>query len=358
MMAHLYGRSGGGKTAILKLAASTFADPKYYIQNFNATHNFIIKIAVSFNDLPFFINELQAANNKNQMEALKNLPYWIEEGKERGRLNKDIKIRKKYYFSTVAITTGENPFTSSSSEMGAKARVLEFGDKEILPDDFAQDIHTFLQDGNHGHFGKSWINLIMASDKSIKLIKESYNELLNDEEIRKAYEKKIPSHRNFIIAALVCNAFFQSHFLDVDIIQAKLEAKKIALEFADEVPDKRSLTDTERALKVINSSISEKRKYFIIDNMGIGDVKPSDIYGVIDTSPNGYVAFNPNALTRILKEYGFTSEKIIKELANEGYIRRGDGRHIVKRIDNTANRYYVFPTKKLNQIYEDDEVED
>ena len=357
MMAHLFGRSGGGKTAAIKLAASAFADPKYYIQNFNATHNFIIRIAVSFNNLPFFINELQAANNKNQMEALKNLPYWIEEGKERGRLNKDIKTRKKYYFSTIAITTGENPFTSSSSEMGAKARVLEFGDKEILPDGFAQDVHVFLQSGNHGHFGKSWINFVMEDVKNINLIKKTYDDFLSNEEIKKAYESKIPSHRNFIIAGLVCNMFFQIHFCKVDPQKAKREAIEIALEFAEEVQDKRSLTDTQRALRSIKSNISEMKKHFMIDNMGVGDVKGDDIYGIIDTSPNGFVAFYPDVLKdKILKAKDFNPDKIIKELAKEGYIARGDGRNLTTKVN--GERCYKFPNKKLNQVYEGDDEED
>ncbi len=352
-MAHLYGRSGGGKTAALKLAVSTFADPKYYIKSFNATQNYIIEAAIELTNHAFCLNELQTVNNKKGMEAIDRLPYLIENGDNRKRLNKNASIKDSSdkIFSTIAITTGENPFTTMSSEMGKKVRVLEFGGNEILPQDLAQEIHVALEEGCHGHFYRPWIDYISNPNGRSEL-KDCYQELLKREEVKKAFKEKNITHRNFIVGSSACVELFGTITYNAPLESVIDNAVKHILMFAEEMPDENEITDVQRAINTIQSVISERQKHFLVDSMQPDDVKVTPIYGIIDTDPNdGFVGFYPDQLRIILEERGFNPEKIIKEFLEIGAIKKRDKEHNLHYIQGSKplTRYYKIPFGKLNQ---------
>ena len=343
-MAHLFGQSGGGKTAALKMAVSTFADPKYYIKSFNATQNYLIEAAIELTNHAICVNELQSVSNKKGMEAIDRLPYLIEDGGNRKRLNKNASIKdgSDKTFSTIGITTGEVPFTTISSEMGKKARVLEFGGNVILPQDLAQEIHIALEEGCHGHFYRPWIDYI-SNPNGRSEIKDCYQEILECEKIKKAFTKKNVTHRNMIVGASTCEELFGTIAYDAPMKDVIDKIIKNVSSFAKEIPDENEITDTQRALNAIQSVISERRKHFLVDNMQPEDVKVSPIYGIIETVPNdSFVGFYPDHFRTILEERGFNSDKIIKEFLDIG---------IIKKRDKGHNMHYVPGSKPLIKYY-------
>lgn len=346
-MIHLHGRSGGGKTAAIKLAVSSIADPKYYIQTLNATSNSIIETMIELTNHATVMDELQIVSKKG-LEEISQLPYKIESGSNRKRLNKNANIKEgsDKTFSTIGITTGENPFTSISSEMGKKTRVLEYGGRLILPKDLAQEIHAVLEEGCHGHFYKDWIDYI-SDPNGRKEIKDCYQQVLEYGEVKDAFKMKNVTHRNLIAGSLTCAELFGTIAYDAQLELVMDRIIKNAIDFAKEIPDEIEITDTQRAIDAIQSVLGEREKHFIHDGAMLDDVKVTPIYGIIHTDPkDSYVGIYPGIFRSILEERGFNSDKIIKDFVECRIIKRRDSRHIVHYTKDKAP-YYKLPFDKL-----------
>lgn len=163
----LWGGSDTGKTVLLRLAASVYADPAHYLLNFNSTRNALeAKIAFLRSTTACIDEQMTAVTNGTKDMA--GLVYDVSEGESRGRSKKDGSARKTYQFRNTVIVTGEQPLIRDSANDGAKNRVIEIRIKEpILPHDQLTELH-FAAMENYGFAGKAFVNAVIAQKDTLK----------------------------------------------------------------------------------------------------------------------------------------------------------------------------------------------
>ena len=157
---HIYGDSGGGKTAVAKLVSSIFGDPSRLIGSLFTTLVGVERRAALFCDLPIVLDELQM-NADPKMR--RTLAYLIaqEAGKTRGA--KEGGLQHTPRWRVVSFTTGEEPLTTLDDFGGQAARVLELSGRPIPDDATARRIHELTRE-RHGHGGRIFVHALVDLD--------------------------------------------------------------------------------------------------------------------------------------------------------------------------------------------------
>ena len=115
------GRSTGGKTTTLRVAASVWGDPARLIKSWSATQNAIEHLASFSGFLPTFLDDTKEARNSPQKVI--GAVYQVTGLQSKLRASPD-GLRTTSAFRTVLLSTGETPITSFGTDTGAAARVL------------------------------------------------------------------------------------------------------------------------------------------------------------------------------------------------------------------------------------------
>ena len=168
---HLYGPSGGSKTAVTKFATSAFGDPKRMKNTFHTTINAIERTAQLFSDLPLWIDELQLKANP---EHQKTLTYLVASGQGKMRMNRDGGLRETVRFRNVAQTTGEQPLVTDTDKGGEDARVLQIYGCPLEEDELGRAAHECAEK-NYGHAGPRFLRSLVEAE--IHELEARYEEL-------------------------------------------------------------------------------------------------------------------------------------------------------------------------------------
>ena len=172
---HLWGGTGFGKSVLLKVAASIWANPAegVYISSFNSTCNALEGKAAFLSDLPLCIDELQTAVAKGKND-FQDIVYNLSEGISRGRMRKNAEMRETSTWYNTIISTGEQPINDDNARGGASNRVLDiYLDKPIMPnDEIASLMDAILS--NYGFAGKMIIDRIKNNLDKIPAWLEKY----------------------------------------------------------------------------------------------------------------------------------------------------------------------------------------
>ena len=154
------GRSTGGKTTTLRVAASVWGDPARLIKSWSATANAIEHLASFSAFLPTFLDDTKEARNAPQRVI--GAVYQITGTQSKLRASPD-GLRMTSAFRTVLLSTGEAPITSFGADTGAAARVLSVrgfvfsdGDSRALADTL--NAATLQQYGTLGPLVVSWLD--------------------------------------------------------------------------------------------------------------------------------------------------------------------------------------------------------
>ena len=158
---HLYGPSGGAKSAVTKFATSAFGDPKRMMSTFHTTINAIERTAQLFSDLPLWIDELQLKANP---EHQKMLTYLIASGQGKMRMARDGGLRETVRFRNVALSTGEQTLVTDADLGGQDARVLELYGRPLDDDDLGRAAHDCAE-SHHGHAGPRFLEKLVQAER-------------------------------------------------------------------------------------------------------------------------------------------------------------------------------------------------
>ena len=319
----IWGKSGGGKTAgVIKFPMSIYGDPKY-IPTFNSTFNSLERRAVSSNNLPFAVDELQNITNQFQRDNIDKFAHIVGEGVSKGRTAKSGELEVLKRFSTIALITGEQPLTGFNSDQGKKRRTVEFHCGEILPRELADETHEFVND-NYGLIGREWVDTVKDH---INDIKSTYKFL--KKEFKEKRPEAIPDHINFLAAAYTADVIFNVYFRNVSTnIAIKELQEDHTSKTLKELACEEDTSNAQRAKAFIREFISSRRKHFLINNDLIKVQDP--IFGTIK---GDHITIYQYKLKSELKRAGFSPEKIINELIHEGFLESD--------ADNISNRYKV-----------------
>ena len=314
----VYGKSGGGKTAgIIKFPMSIHGNPKY-VPTFNSTFNSLERRAVTSNNLPFAVDELQNITSKFQLENIDKFAHIIGEGISKGRYDKNGEVEVLKHFSTIALITGEQPLTNFTSDQGKKRRTLEFHCKEVLPQDLAEKTHEFVTD-NYGLIGREWIDFIK---NHINDIKSLYKFFRNKLKLKRP--DAIVDHINFLSASYTADVFFNFYFrnMEFELVLEELNRDEQIHSILKELATEAETTNSEQAKDFIKEFIVSRKRHFAIN----GDNFVQDpIFGVIKKE---YIFIYPQQFRKELKRAGFSPEKTINELIVDNFLTYDDERKL------------------------------
>lgn len=160
---HVWGGSEAGKSLLLMLCASVWANPRMgeYIHTFNSTAVGQEMAAGFCNSLPLCIDELQVVKDRKSFD---NTIYQLTEGVGKSRGAKAGGIQRLQTWRNCIITTGEMPITNSSSGGGAVNRIIELDCKDQKIFKSPREVAAVIQ-SNYGFAGKMFVEYFDDADK-------------------------------------------------------------------------------------------------------------------------------------------------------------------------------------------------
>lgn len=163
---HIWADKGAGKTLLLMLAASVWADPSdksKYIKSLNATVAGCEAMASFLNALPFFLDESMTVADAAKIE---DMIYRLCQGGDKLRATKTCSTREARSWRCIFLTSGERPLTNDSSNGGAVVRVVSIngtGQKFFGAAEQAAAVAEKIKT-HYGWIGRSFIDALLRPD--------------------------------------------------------------------------------------------------------------------------------------------------------------------------------------------------
>lgn len=328
---HLWGETESGKSVLAMCAASVWANPEIgqYIQTFNATLVGMEKSAAFFNNLPFFLDELQIIGERKDFE--KEI-YMLSEGSGRTRGNKSGGVDLTPTWKNCIITTGEKPILTSKSGGGASNRVIEVECKEKFFKN-PRAAANFVK-ANYGFLGKAFVQSLIKNgfEQADSIFTDYYNKLINDYDIM---QKQAQS------AALILTAdTLATELLFVDTPSLTPQ------EISDFLKTKASVSANPRAYEYVCEFVAANQNRFM------GNAEYGEVWGVMDGNS---VYILKNKFNQICDEGGFNAQSLLSWLSDRKWIRRTDKKNysVLKRIGNAAVRCIHMTINTDGEDYSD-----
>ncbi len=339
---HNWGGSRTGKTAALKAALSAWGDSDRLTMNFNATQVGLERMASFFSDLPMGIDERQLAGN-NQVK-LENIVYMISSGMGKLRGAKTGGIQTTHSWRTIAMSTGEEPLSTNTSQTGVNTRVLEIYcgpfDNESEAAQMYQDIAS-----DYGHAGPQFVRHLARTDEDS--VREWYGRM--QDFVKSVGSGKAGSHVASVAVIALADAMidewiFKEKPAPADGHQVTLSeqeaSRKLAIspdswgkacEMAKKIMEEQLSAAAgdvnENAVQFVTDWVLSNQAYFGSDTVGT-------CFGTM--SEDGKVAYiYPSILNNALKREGYSERKTKKYMADKGFITA------VQRKDHSGETYTV-----------------
>ena len=376
-----WGGSKGGKTAALKAALSAWGDPERLMVNFNATQVALERMAGFYNDLPLGIDERQLAGQKQ--ENLEKIVYMIASGTGRARGSKGGGLQALNTWRTVALTTGEEPLSTDTTQTGVSTRVLEIYGGPFDDEKSASLMHQQAP-VNCGWAGPEFISRLLETDE--RTITDQYEKMV--EEIYAAANGTSGAHIAGISAVALADAIIDTWIFregkaeqngencdqEAENCYQNGEKCKKALEIRKE--------SWERAVQMAKaiiqeqltagvSDVNENATQFIVDwilsnRAQFGDKAIGTCLGFISSMQDKAYIF-PSLLNQALTKAGYSPRKTMKYLADKKIItstpKANGGKEycIRKWFDNRTSRFIEFDlgrfSKPVDPLDEDEAAE-
>lgn len=119
---HLYGKSSGGKTTVLRACASLIGNPQSLIESWRSTDNALESKLVARNDLVMMLDE---CSQQRDPSVLEGAAYLIGNGAQKARASREGGERETKKFRVIALSTGEESLFKSAKKGGQEVRTLE-----------------------------------------------------------------------------------------------------------------------------------------------------------------------------------------------------------------------------------------
>ncbi len=159
-VAHIWGRSGGGKTATLLAAASVWGSEST-MKSFMTTRYALTVAASQRNGLPLCINEKQLATFRAD-----RVLYELVEGVSKGQGAKSGGLREELRWLCPILTNGESPIVDYDSEQGTQTRSLDIECEPITDEATAASLYGLLKE-NHGTAGPEFARNLVTLDTEV-----------------------------------------------------------------------------------------------------------------------------------------------------------------------------------------------
>lgn len=369
---HNWGGSRTGKTAALKAALSAWGDSDRLTMNFNATQVGLERMASFFSDLPMGIDERQLAGN-NQAK-LENIVYMISSGMGKLRGAKTGGIQTTHSWRTIAMSTGEEPLSTNTSQTGVNTRVLEIYcgpfESEAEAAQMYQDIAS-----DYGHAGPEFVRHLVGIDEDS--VREWYARM--QDFVKSVGSGKAGSHVASVAVIALADAmieewFFKEKPAPADGHQVTLSeqaaSRKLAIspdswgkacEAAKKIMEEQMSAAAgdvnESAVQFVTDWVLSNQAYFGSDAIGT-------CLGTM--SEDGKVAYiYTSALNSALKREGYNERKTKKYMADKGFITAvqrkdhgGETYTVTSRFQGRVQRFVEFFIEKAQGLSSTEESKD
>ena len=328
-----WGGSRSGKTAALKAALSAWGDSDRLMMNFNATQVGLERTASFFSDLPMGIDERQLAGNNQQ--GIEKTIYMIASGIGKLRGAKTGGIQTVHTWRTIALATGEEPLSTSTSQTGVNTRVLEIYcgpfENEAEAAQMYQDVAA-----DFGHAGPEFIKCLIRIEEDS--IREWYVRM--QDFVKSVGSGKAGSHVASVAVIALADAMVDEWLFHGRGVPAgdKKQGLSIspdswgrACEMARKIMEEQMSAAAgdvnENAVQFVTDWVLSNQAYFGSDTVGT-------CFGTM--SEDGKVAYiYPSILNNALKREGYNERKTKKYMADKGFITA------IQRKDNSGETYSV-----------------
>ncbi|MFC6040530.1 DUF927 domain-containing protein [Paenisporosarcina macmurdoensis] len=166
LVLHAYGDSSKGKTTAARLFVSPFGRPARkdggLILNWKATQNNMIGRIANTHGIPLALDEA----SMNKMSDFTEIIYLLAEGKEKGRMTKEIRLRKERTWSGTFFSTAEHSLLMKSNQnTGLFVRLQEFDNADWTIDGpHASRLKEGLLE-HYGHAGPLFVEYLIKLGK-------------------------------------------------------------------------------------------------------------------------------------------------------------------------------------------------
>jgi len=314
---HFWGTTESGKTVMLMLAASVWANPKLgeYIHTFNST-NVAQELAATFvNSMPLILDELQIIKDKKDFD---NTIYQLTEGVGRSRGAKTGGLQKVGTWANCIMTNGEGPISTGSSGGGSVNRIIEIEcNNGTLFDDCRYVADTLK--ANYGFAGKIFVEKLQEKG-AFEKAKEIQNEYI------KVLSKSETTEKQAISASVILTADkLISEWIFKDECNLTVEDIKPFLSTRAEV------SNNLRAYEYLFDRIAMAENNFAPKNDG-----SRELWGITD---DDFVYIIKTKFDDILQDGGYNPTSVLSWLIKNGHVETsGDRKTKVKKIGGISRR--------------------
>ncbi len=339
----LAGRTSGGKTVALRVAASCWGDPneqnpKSVLKTWSSTATWRERVPAILNNLPFLLDDTKHVVNK---EDVAKTIYSVTQGVGKGRGT--IKgLAKQNTWKTVAITSGEQPLTSFTEDGGTRSRVLSlwgspFENTDATTGALVRDVDDNIKK-HFGHAGAHFVQYFLNNRDKWEEWKHEYGEELCKfqewaEEVKNPFAGRMATH----FATIATTAWLANMALDLpweytDPIEPLWD------QFVSEAGEANRGAAAMRS--VIDFAYSNQNRFYgRIETHGsqpaqgwMGVWKKTVSVPGKKEKKECAIKFFPSMLKQLLGERGFEPESTIKMWKDEGWLSINESEDGAKRM--------------------------
>lgn len=350
--------SKGGKTACAYVSMSVWGIAENLKVSFDATRVGIEGLSKIFADMPILIDEKQIDKNQNKTEEI---VYMFANGKSKLRGTQNGGVQQNSKWRALAISTGEEPLSTSKSQDGVRTRVLEIYGKPIDDESVASSMYEFTQK-NYGIVGKAFIKLLIKnhSQNNYSEIKRLY------EEVKEKIKERCPNinyaQLSYITLVTTADVLIGEMFFKTDMESSLKMAEKIIENISktagkDVVDNAYSFISDWVLSNSVKFDVRTIKKQYEEDTTASEIVlNESRAYERLGLYENGIYYIWPTKFEQKLEQWGFNSEKVKQGFKERGYIVTDT------ETDTTVSIIYKgekrsFIGLKLNSTHEVNEVQ-
>lgn len=303
---HTWGRSSIGKTILLNICASIWGDPSKLLQSWNQREVATERRMAICNETAIFLDELKQAIRKEDIERTL---YAVTNGHGRGRGS--LKGQQKTLFwQLVLLSTGEMPATHTASDEGGQARVINVRDHLFGPGnrDLVRELELIARH-NYGLAGAYFVR--HADSKRIQERHQYYLKMIS-----KLAQTDIAYRIGNNLAVILAVGDEVNEMFSL----TQESAGEIVGELIGELLQEASTIDRANAAltQVVEWALANEGMFFPHTEF------KKDIAGV--WKEHEYLAFFPYRLRKILDDFGFNYDAILRDWADRGWIKHQRGR--------------------------------
>lgn len=302
-----WNKSGGGKTVLLMVAASVWANPEehQYIGNFDQTAVGLEVRADLLNSLPMMLDDTSNATRWTK-EDFERLVYMLCSGKGKSRSNKKLGMQRERHWKNCTITNGEKPLSEYVTQGGAINRVIEVLCQRNIFADPQKTLRVIRN--NYGFAGKEFVRIIKETEREeIIRIYNDYSKKLFDAD---KTQKQIAAMAVILTADKIATdkIFQDDENLRVEDVQDLLVSQT-------------EMSDDERCYLYLLDKISMNDSHFDIE------AKNVEHWGTMEKVDGAmYTLFVVSALDDLCEKGGFSRKSFLIWADEKGLLLKEQGR--------------------------------